>query len=165
MFLQTLIPAIISASLLVPASPPSPERTVDPTMNLVEVAASSGSFNTLVTAVKAAGLVEILSSDGPFTVFAPSDDAFSLIPAEKLQQLLSDKEALRAVLTYHVVPGKVYAKEVMKLHTAETVNGQSIQVRAEDGSVMIDEATVISVDIEATNGVIHVIDRVILPEM
>ncbi|MGM0669290.1 MAG: fasciclin domain-containing protein [Gemmatimonadota bacterium] len=136
-----------------------------PTMNIVETAVSAGSFNTLVTAVKAAGLVETLSGPGPFTVFAPTDEAFAQIPEADLNALLADKEALTAVLTYHVVPGDVMAADVAKLSTAKTVNGQSVDIKVMDGKVMIDGAEVISADIKTTNGVIHVINKVILPEM
>jgi len=134
-------------------------------MNIVELAVSAGSFNTLVAAVKAAGLVETLSGEGPFTVFAPTDEAFAQIPEADLQALLADKAALTAVLTYHVVPGKVLAEDVVNLSSAKTVNGQSVQIKVWEGNVMVDGATVVSTDIEATNGVIHVIDKVILPKM
>ena len=136
-----------------------------PTMNIVETAVNAGSFNTLVAAVKAAGLVETLSGTGPFTVFAPTDEAFAQIPEDQLNALLADKEALTAVLTYHVVAGKVMAADVVKLSTAETVNGQSVDIEVMDGKVMIDGAEVVSADIQTTNGVIHVINKVILPDM
>jgi uncharacterized surface protein with fasciclin (FAS1) repeats len=134
-------------------------------MNIVETAISAGSFKTLVTAVQAAGLVETLSGEGPFTVFAPTDEAFAQIPEDQLNALLADKEALTAVLTYHVVAGKVMSGDVVELSSAETVNGQSVDIKVMDGKVMIDGAEVISADVEATNGVIHVINKVILPEM
>jgi uncharacterized surface protein with fasciclin (FAS1) repeats len=137
----------------------------DPSMNIVETAISAGSFKTLVTAVQAAGLVETLSGEGPFTVFAPTDEAFAQIPEDQLNALLADKEALTAVLTYHVVAGKVMSGDVVELSSAETVNGQSVDIKVMDGKVMIDGAEVISADVEATNGVIHVINKVILPEM
>ena len=140
-------------------------RADDPTMNIVETASAHGSFNTLVAAVKAAGLVETLSGEGPFTVFAPTDEAFAAIPKAELESLLADKEALTAVLTYHVVPGRVTAADVSGLRSATTLQGQSVQVRVGQEGVMIDGATVIVADVEATNGVIHVIDRVILPDM
>jgi uncharacterized surface protein with fasciclin (FAS1) repeats len=130
--------------------------------DIVDIAASAGSFNTLVTAVKAAGLVDVLKGDGPFTVFAPNDEAFAKIPAEQLNALLEDKEALTAVLTYHVVPGKVMAADVVKLDSAKTVQGQSVRIDTSAG-VKVDQANVISTDIIASNGVIHVIDSVILP--
>ncbi|MGD8362061.1 MAG: fasciclin domain-containing protein [Gemmatimonadota bacterium] len=137
----------------------------DPTLNIVETAISAGSFETLVAAVKAAGLVETLSGPGPFTVFAPTDEAFAQIPEEQLNALLADKEALTAVLTYHVVSGKVMAEDVVELSSAETVNGQSVEVKVWDGKVMIDDAQVTTADIDTTNGVIHVINKVLLPEM
>lgn len=133
--------------------------------DIVAVASSAGDFNTLVAAVKAAGLVETLQSDGPFTVFAPTDEAFAAIPEADLNALLADKEALTAVLTYHVVPGKVMASDVVALKSAETVNGQSIDIKVWDGKVSVDGANVTATDIEASNGVIHVIDAVILPEL
>jgi uncharacterized surface protein with fasciclin (FAS1) repeats len=134
-------------------------------MNIVETAVSAGNFNTLVAAVKAAGLVETLSGPGPFTVFAPTDEAFAQIPEAQLNALLADKEALTAILTYHVVAGEVLAADVVKLTSAQTVNGQSVTIKVMDGNVMIDGAHVVATDIMATNGVIHVIDKVILPEM
>lgn len=131
-------------------------------MDIVDTAISAGSFNTLVTAVKKAGLVETLKGEGPYTVFAPTDEAFAKIPADKLNALLADKEALTKVLTYHVVPGKVMAKDVVKLQSAKTVEGQSIKIDTAMG-VKVDNANVIKTDIIASNGVIHVIDEVILP--
>lgn len=140
-------------------------QEADPEMNIVETAVNAGSFNTLVAAVKAAGLAETLSGAGPFTVFAPTDEAFAQIPEAQLNALLADKEALTALLTYHVVAGKIMAADVVKLNTAETVNGQSVDIKVMDGKVMIDGAEVISADLETTNGVIHVINKVIFPEM
>ncbi len=132
--------------------------------DIVDTAMSAGSFNTLVTALKEAGLVDTLKGEGPFTVFAPSDDAFAKIPADQLNALLADKEKLTAVLTYHVVPGKVMASEVVKMDSAKTVQGQAVTIGAENGKVMINEATVTTADIETSNGVIHVIDTVIMPK-
>jgi uncharacterized surface protein with fasciclin (FAS1) repeats len=163
MIMNILSTALVAGSLLLGSS--VTENRDEPRSNIVEVAVSAGSFNTLVAAVQAAGLVETLSGEGPFTVFAPTDEAFALIPEADLQALLADKEALTAVLTYHVVPGKVLAKDVVTLSSAETVNGQSVEIMVRDGKVMIDGATVVATDIEASNGVIHVIDRVILPRM
>jgi uncharacterized surface protein with fasciclin (FAS1) repeats len=130
--------------------------------NIVEVAVGAGSFETLVTAVKAAGLVETLQGEGPFTVFAPTDEAFAKIPTDQLDALLADKEALTAVLTYHVVPGKVMAADVVGMDSATTVQGGSITIDTSDG-VKVDGANVVKTDIEASNGVIHVIDAVIMP--
>ncbi len=131
---------------------------------IVDVAVQAGSFNTLVQAVQAAGLVETLSGAGPFTVFAPTDEAFSQIPQETLQAVLADKEKLTAILTYHVVPGKLMAADVVNSTQLQTVQGQSITVSVADGTVRVDDATVIQTDIEADNGVIHVIDKVIMPK-
>lgn len=131
--------------------------------DIVAVATGAGSFDTLVTALKAAGLVETLQGVGPFTVFAPTDEAFAKIPKADLDALLANPQKLAAVLTYHVVPGKVTAADVVKLESAKTVQGQSIDIGTSDG-VTVDGAKVIQTDIDATNGVIHVIDTVILPE-
>ena len=137
-----------------------------PAQDIVDTAVSAGSFNTLVAAVKAAGLVDTLKGPGPFTVFAPTDEAFAKLPAGTVEELLKpeNKSKLVAILTYHVVPGKVMAKDVLKLHEAKTVNGQELTVKAEMGSVMVDNAKVVKTDILCTNGVIHVIDTVVLPQ-
>jgi uncharacterized surface protein with fasciclin (FAS1) repeats len=132
--------------------------------DIVDTAVAAGSFKTLVTAVKEAGLVETLKGTGPFTVFAPTDEAFAKIPKETLAALLKDKKKLTAVLTYHVVPGKVMAADVVKLTSAKTVNGQSVKIAAGEGGVRVDGAKVLKTDIGCTNGVIHVIDTVILPK-
>lgn len=136
--------------------------TVAHAKDIVDTAVDAGSFNTLVKAVQAAGLVETLKGPGPFTVFAPTDEAFAKLPAGTLENLLKDKEALAKVLTYHVVPGKVMAADV-KPGEAKTVQGQSVKLSAEGGKVMVDGATVTAADVVASNGVIHVIDKVILP--
>ena len=138
----------------------------DAKMDIVDTAVKAGSFNTLVAAVQAAGLAETLKGEGPFTVFAPTDDAFAKLPAGTLDDLLKpeNKDKLAAILTYHVVSGKVMAKDVMTLKEAETVNGQSVMVSMEADTVMIDNAKVVNADIECSNGVIHVIDTVILPK-
>jgi uncharacterized surface protein with fasciclin (FAS1) repeats len=134
------------------------------TKNIVETAVDAGNFKTLVAAVTAAGLVETLSGTGPFTVFAPSDDAFAKIPAATLTDLLKpeNKEKLAGILTYHVVAGKVMAADVTKLKSAKTVNGQEVKIDATKG-VKINDATVTTADIETSNGVIHVIDAVLMP--
>ena len=129
--------------------------------DIVDTAVSAGSFTTLVTAVQAAGLVDTLKSNGPFTVFAPTDEAFAKIPSEKLEALLADKAALRNVLTYHVVAGKVMAADVTT-GKVKTLQGQELTVSTDDG-VMVDYANVIKTDIVTSNGVIHVIDAVLLP--
>ena len=134
-------------------------------MDIVDVAVSAGSFETLVAAVKAAGLVEVLKSDGPFTVFAPTDDAFKALPEGTVTELLKpeNKDKLIAILTYHVVPGKVTAADVVELTSVKTVQGQKVSIKTTDKSVMIDGARVLKTDIPASNGVIHVIDAVIIP--
>lgn len=131
--------------------------------DIVDTAISAGKFNTLVKAVQAADLVETLKGEGPYTVFAPTDEAFAKIPEEDLKALLANKEALKKVLTYHVVPGKVMASEVGNLASAETVQGQEITISTSNG-VKVDNAKVIATDIETSNGVIHVIDTVIAPK-
>jgi uncharacterized surface protein with fasciclin (FAS1) repeats len=130
--------------------------------NIVETAVSAGSFTTLVAAVKAAGLAETLSGPGPFTVFAPSDDAFKKLPEGTVEGLLKDIPKLKAILTYHVAAGKMMAADVAKQTSIKTVQGQSITVDAADG-VKVDGATVVKADIAADNGVVHVIDSVIQP--
>src|SRR3954467_6159071 len=134
-----------------------PSRAAD--KDIVDTAVAAGSFKTLAAAVKAAGLVDTLKGAGPFTVFAPTDDAFAKLPAGTVEELLKpeNKDKLVAILTYHVVPGEVMAADVVKLHMAETVNGQELTVKASKGSVMIDNAKVTKTDILCTNGVIHVI--------
>ena len=131
--------------------------------DIVDVAAGAGSFTTLVAAVEAAGLVETLRGEGPFTVFAPTDEAFAALPEGTVEGLLEDTEALTAILTYHVLPGAVMSTDLSDGMTAETVNGQSVTIGVGD-TVTVDGATVTTADIEASNGVIHVIDAVILPE-
>ncbi len=131
--------------------------------DIVGTAVSAGSFTTLVTAIQQAGLVDTLKGPGPFTVFAPTDEAFAKIPQDQLNALLADKEALVKVLTYHVVPGRVTADQVAGISSAKTVQGQSISVDTSDG-VRVDNARVIQADILASNGVIHVIDSVLLPK-
>lgn len=133
--------------------------------DIVDTAVEAGSFETLVSAVQAAGLVDTLKGDGPFTVFAPTDEAFAKLPEGTLESLLQpeNKEKLQAILTYHVVPGKVAAAEVVKLSSAKTVQGQEVSIEVVDGAVKVDGAQVVKTDIETSNGIIHVIDAVILP--
>ncbi|WP_291379862.1 MULTISPECIES: fasciclin domain-containing protein [Achromobacter] len=131
--------------------------------DIVNTAKSAGSFNTLVTAVQAAGLVDTLKGPGPFTVFAPTDEAFAKVPKDKLDALLKDKAALTKVLTYHVVPGKVMAKDV-KAGQVKTVQGSPLTVTVNGGTVMVDNAKVVKTDVVADNGVIHVIDTVLMPK-
>lgn len=131
--------------------------------NIVDTAIAAGSFKTLVTAITQAGLVDTLKGPGPFTVFAPTDEAFAKVPKATLDALLKDKQKLTAVLTYHVVAGKVPAAAVVKQTSAATVNGKVLPIRVNAGMVMVGGANVVKTDIAASNGVIHVIDQVLLP--
>jgi transforming growth factor-beta-induced protein len=133
--------------------------------NIVETAVSAGSFTTLAKALQAAGLVDTLAGKGPFTVFAPTDEAFAKLPVGTLEELLKpeNKAKLQAILTYHVVAGKVMASDVTGLTSAKTVNGQSLKIAVTDDGVMINNAKVVTTDIATSNGVIHVIDTVLLP--
>jgi uncharacterized surface protein with fasciclin (FAS1) repeats len=164
--MNKLIAAPVAAlliALLGVAAPAGAQE--EPAGNIVEIAASNDDFSTLVTAVQAAGLDETLSGDGPFTVFAPTNEAFDALPPGTVENLLKpeNKDQLVAVLTYHVVPGAVYAADVSKLDSATTVQGDSVEIAASMGKVKVDNAQVVATDIEASNGVIHVIDSVILP--
>jgi uncharacterized surface protein with fasciclin (FAS1) repeats len=140
-----------------------PARTAEPTKDIVTTAVEANSFNTLAKALDAAGLVETLKGPGPFTVFAPTDEAFAKLPPGTLEALLADKARLTKVLTYHVIPGAVMAADVTKMSSAKTVQGQSVSITTR-GGVKVDNANVVKTDIVATNGVIHVIDAVILPQ-
>jgi len=133
--------------------------------DIVDTAVSAGQFKTLASALDAAGLVETLKGDGPFTVFAPTDEAFAKLPAGTVENLLKpeNKDQLVAILTYHVVPGKVEAADVAKLNEAKTVNGKMINIKVKGDTAMVNDAKVTKADIAASNGVIHVIDTVILP--
>lgn len=136
--------------------------------DIVDTAIAAGSFKTLVKAVEAAGLVETLKGKGPFTVFAPTDEAFAKLPKGTVEGLLKDTPKLRSILTYHVVPGKVTAAEVVKMSTAKTVQGQNIKIDASKWhmhrNVKVNDANIIKTDIMTDNGVIHIIDKVILPK-
>lgn len=133
--------------------------------NIVDTAIAAGSFNTLVKAVQAADLTATLEGKGPFTVFAPTDQAFAKLPAGTVESLLKpeNKEKLRAILTYHVVAGELSAAQVAKLHAVKTVEGAELKIVVKNGSVMVDNAKVVKADIHASNGIIHVIDAVMLP--
>ena len=134
--------------------------------NLVETAAGNDAFKTLVAAVKAAGLVETLAGKGPFTVFAPTDEAFAKLPDGTVESLLKpeNKDKLISILTYHVIPGKVMSKDIKPSQMVKTVNGQQVSIKLSYGKVSVDGANVTAADVEADNGVIHVIDSVILPK-
>jgi uncharacterized surface protein with fasciclin (FAS1) repeats len=156
---DVLVPALVAVGLVAWTELPS---VADTHKDVVDTAVSVGQFNTLAKALTEAGLVETLKGTGPFTVFAPTDEAFAKLPAGTLDSLLKDKAKLTAVLTYHVVAGKVTAADVMKLTEAKTVQGQSIKINT-TGGVMVNDAHVVKTDVMASNGVIHVIDKVMLP--
>ncbi|MFN2281167.1 MAG: fasciclin domain-containing protein, partial [Anaerolineales bacterium] len=150
-----------------PTATPVPEPTEEPApemLDIVDTAIADGRFTTLVAAVESAGLVDALKAEGPMTVFAPTDDAFAALPEGTVDALLADIPALTDVLLYHVVEGKVTSDQVVELTQAQTLQGQYVNVQVEDGKVMIDNAQVIITDIETSNGIIHVIDTVLLPE-
>jgi transforming growth factor-beta-induced protein len=167
--LLTLTTLAIVIAACSPAASPTPEpATPEPTTaamgDIVEVATEAGSFTTLLAAATAAGLVDTLKGEGPYTVFAPTDEAFAALPEGTLDGLLADPEALADILLYHVVAGKVTSDQVVGLTSADSVQGSPIAISVSDGTVMLnDSATVVTTDIETSNGVIHVIDAVILP--
>jgi len=132
--------------------------------DIVTVAVEAGSFKKLATALTEAGLVETLQGKGPFTVFAPTDEAFAKLPKGTLEGLLKDKEALKKVLLYHVVSGNVSSKDVVKLDKAKTVGGQDVMIKVKDGKVYINKSLVTTADVQASNGVIHIIDTVLIPK-
>lgn len=166
MNLKSKIASLMMAGLVAVSLTALPVGATDKHMgkDIVDTAVAAGSFKTLATALEAAGLVETLKGKGPFTVFAPTDEAFAKLPAGTVESLLKDKEKLTQILLYHVVPGKVTAKDVVKLKTAKTVQGASVKINAGGGKVMVDNANVDKTDVLASNGVIHVIDSVILPK-
>jgi uncharacterized surface protein with fasciclin (FAS1) repeats len=131
--------------------------------DIIETAAAAGTFTTLARAIEAAGLIETLKGEGPFTVFAPTDEAFAKLPKSTLDALLTDREKLAAVLTYHVVPRPVGSADIARLTSVRTANGKVVPISTADGKVMVGNATLIQTNIPATNGVIHVIDTVLLP--
>ena len=160
-----LIRSIASAAVLT-LGIASAKAVTAPQKDIVDTAVAAGSFNTLATALKAAGLIDTLKGKGPFTVFAPTDAAFAKLPAGTVESLLKpeNKAKLVSILTYHVVSGSVSSAQVVKMTSAKTVEGQSVRISSKDGGVMIDNAKVVKADIAASNGVIHVIDSVILPQ-
>lgn len=150
--------AVAVAGVVGPASAAkTPKRTI------VETASANGQFKTLVKLVKTAGLASTLSGKGPYTVFAPTDAAFAKVPKSTLDALMKDRAKLRAVLLYHVVAGRVTSGKVVKLRSAETVNGAAVKIRVRDGRVYVNSARVVTPDVKASNGVIHVINRVLIP--
>ncbi|WP_322796541.1 fasciclin domain-containing protein [Tepidiforma sp.] len=140
--------------------PTAPAATAD----IVDTAVAAGNFTTLAKALEEAGLVQTLKGEGPFTVFAPTDEAFAALPAGTLDSLLANKDELTKVLTYHVVAGRVTSDQVSTMTEATTVEGSKLMIRVENGQARINDATVVTADVQATNGVIHVIDRVLIPE-
>ncbi len=160
--LATIVAALLIFSVLTLADDHKKETAK---MDIVETAVAAGSFNTLATALTEAGLVDALKGDGPFTVFAPTDEAFAKLPKGTLDNLLKDKEQLKKVLLYHVVSGNVTSDAVVKLNKAETLMGNNVMVKVEDGNVMIDNSKVVKAHIKTSNGVIHVIDTVLIPSM
>lgn len=154
---------IAAVALLLLTAVPALAGDKAPAKDIVDTAVSAGSFNTLVAAVQAAGLVDTLKSDGPFTVFAPNDEAFAKLPEGTVEALLKDKEKLTQILTYHVVAGKKTAEDVVSTHSLTSVQGQDLHVDTKDG-VRIGNASVLATDVLTSNGVIHVIDTVLLPE-
>lgn len=159
----------LAASLLFAGSGAQADQdesgTMDDKPSIVDIALSNGDFSTLVAALEAADLVDVLSGEGPFTVFAPTNAAFDKLPEGTVESLLKteNKQKLTDVLTYHVISGKVYASEVAELSEATTVQGSTLDITVTDGNVMVDNASVVATDIKASNGVIHVIDTVIMP--
>ena len=160
--MKSIFAAVLALGLLGTSAIAS-EKAEKATKDIVQTAVDAGSFKTLATALTEAGLIETLQGKGPFTVFAPTDEAFAKIPAADLKKLLSNKEALTKVLLYHVVSGNVTSGQVVKLDKATTVEGQDVTIMTKDGSVYINGAKVVKADIMASNGIIHVIDTVIMP--
>lgn len=164
MKIRTLISVTAAVFLTVPVMTMADHhKSNKENANIIETARAAGQFGTLLTAIEAAGLTDALAGEGPFTVFAPTDAAFAEVPADQLEALLADTEALAAVLTYHVVSGKVGSAQVVELDSAETLQGSSVDIATDNGQVRIDGANIVMVDIEASNGIIHVIDAVITP--
>ena len=159
--------AALAAALALPAAASAQSHaTHHASKDIVQTAVGAGTFNTLVAAVKAAGLVETLQGKGPFTVFAPTDAAFAKLPAGTVEGLLANPQALAKILTFHVVPGKVMAADIVKAKraTPTTANGATLDVVVRDGRVLVNGANVVTADVVASNGVIHVIDTVLIPE-
>lgn len=153
---------VLLAVLTIAVAAPSIAGNYDKKSDIVDTAVAAGSFETLVAAVQAAGLVDTLKGDGPFTVFAPTDDAFAKLPEGTVEALLQDKEKLTAILTYHVVPGKLMASDVVAASSLETAQGGSLAIDTSEGA-RIGNANIIKTDITTSNGVIHVIDTVLIP--
>jgi uncharacterized surface protein with fasciclin (FAS1) repeats len=158
-----LLAAVAAVAVAIPVATAEPARSAAKKPNIVQVASKAGNFKTLVALVKKAGLAGTLSSKGPFTVFAPTDAAFKKVPRSTLDALAKDKKKLKAVLLYHVVKGKVPASKVVTLDSAKTLNGKSVSIEVMDGMVYVNDAQVTTADVKARNGVIHVINEVLIP--
>ena len=158
-----LLAAVAAVAVAIPVATAEPARPAAKKPNIVQVASKAGNFKTLVALVKKAGLAGTLSSKGPFTVFAPTDAAFKKVPKSTLDALAKDKKKLKAVLLYHVVKGKVPASKVVTLDSAKTLNGKSVSIEVMDGKVYVNDAQVTTADVKARNGVIHVINEVLIP--
>jgi uncharacterized surface protein with fasciclin (FAS1) repeats len=161
--LLVAVAAIATLAVVISAATAQPARPAAKKPNIVQVASKAGDFKTLVALVKKAGLAGTLSGKGPFTVFAPTDAAFKKVPKETLDALAKNKKKLRAVLLYHVVKGKVPASKVVTLDSAKTLNGQSVSIEVKDGKVYVNDAQVTTPDVRARNGIIHVVDTVLIP--
>jgi uncharacterized surface protein with fasciclin (FAS1) repeats len=164
MTMKKMLKSVVAAAVAVAVLGAGAVRAEE--KDIVDTAVEAGSFKTLAAALQAAGLVETLKGKGPFTVFAPTDEAFAKLPAGTLDSLLKpeNKAKLTSILTYHVVPGKVMAADVVKLKEAKTVNGQMVKITVDGAKVKVNDANVIKTDVGASNGVIHVIDTVLLPK-
>jgi uncharacterized surface protein with fasciclin (FAS1) repeats len=160
LIISVIIFSFMFTSLLIAGDNKSDSSKKD----IVTIAVESGKFNTLAKALTETGLVEALQGEGPFTVFAPTDEAFAKLPKGTIEVLLKDKDALKKILLYHVVSGKVTSKEVVNLKKAETLSGKNINIQFTDGIVMINNSKVTTADVMASNGVIHIIDTVLIPE-
>jgi len=160
--LKTLLTVIAAAGVMVSTTYAGDAHSKTKS-DIVETAVAAGNFKTLATALTEAGLIETLKGNGPFTVFAPTDEAFAKIPKADLENLLKNKEQLKKVLLYHVVSGNVTSADVVKLTSAKTVEGSNVAITVKDKNVMINKANVVAVDVMASNGVIHVIDSVLMP--
>ena len=164
--MKSLVTRSIAAAAVLTLGIVAAQAGKAPQKDIVDTAVAAGSFNTLAAALKAADLIDTLKGKGPFTVFAPTDAAFAKLPAGTVEDLLKpeNKAKLVSILTYHVVSGSVSSAQVVKMTSAKTVEGQSVKISTKDGGVMIDGANVVTADVMASNGVIHVIDSVILPQ-
>jgi uncharacterized surface protein with fasciclin (FAS1) repeats len=158
--LKRILGAVAVAAIVVA---PGPSTRADSSKDVVDTAVAAGQFTTLVTAVKEAGLVETLKGKGPFTVFAPTDAAFAKVPKATLASLAKNKAKLRSVLLYHVVKGNVPAAKVVMLRSAKTLNGKAVSIRVNGGNVLVGGARVTTADVKASNGVIHVVNKVLIP--